>query len=131
MKEFLIKSLADALRKKLECSCGRPRATAEDLARWNSDPEAKMRMVLPGRNPQEGCHERDVWIPPLLGHAASGNPEWARALCWTKADAGRCNMRRRWASDTHIEHARDVFEAYIDATARIGDPAWWSSVMRC
>jgi hypothetical protein len=84
-----------------ECTCGRPRATAADLERWRAEPTTKL-TIRPGRQ---------VQIPASAAHALTTTPSWANALCWTRAGE-RCNMRRRWASDTHIGVARSVFALY-------------------
>lgn len=42
--------------------------------------------------------------------------EWARLLCWTRPGLV-CHMRRRWASNTHIDEARREFNRYFSRTA--------------
>jgi hypothetical protein len=75
-----------------ECTCGRPRATDADLARW---------VDVAGDRPIE-AHPAPLPASEL----------WANALCWTMPGQRRCAMRRRWASDTHIGVARSVFALY-------------------
>jgi hypothetical protein len=55
------------------CKCGRPRSTAEDLAKWNLELE---------QHRESGGDDKTF------------NPEWAKAMCWTKAEyADRCGMK--------------------------------------
>jgi hypothetical protein len=88
------------------CSCGRGRANAEDLERWNRETEGTLGRGLP-----------DVFARVLSGSGTGtwthlALPEWSLALCWTRPNK-RCNMRRRWASEPHIGMARLVFRTYV------------------
>lgn len=106
------------------CGCGRPRATAEDLARWEREVPQGYR-----RSAHLVAQIRDsggvYWN--AMAATAQADPEWSRALCWTKPGA-RCNLRRRYASDLHIDLAREVFAAYVNGLdefmAGEGAAAW-------
>lgn len=55
------------------CMCGRPRSTAEDLARWEREKAAHI---------DAGGDEKTF------------NPDWSRVMCWTKPEyADKCMMR--------------------------------------
>lgn len=90
------------------CGCGRPRASAEDLERWE-------REVPPGYRrsahlvAQIRDHGGGYWN--AIAATEQADPGWSRALCWTK-EGVLCGMRKRWASDVHIGETRRVFETY-------------------
>jgi hypothetical protein len=55
----------------VKCECGRPKCTGPDFERW----ETEMAQWL------SAAHEEKAF-----------NPEWAKAICWTKPDF-YCLMR--------------------------------------
>lgn len=74
-----------------ECRCGRLRPTSEDLERWDSEAT---------RGDEAAMLSRFAW---------------SRARCFYPGAFGApCATRRRWASDTHIAEAREVFADYIE-----------------
>ena len=72
--------------QRVECECGRSKATAEDRARFIDE-----------------TRHADAfdWIVPL----------WACALCFSIRRP--CLRRRRWASDLYIGLAREVFALHV------------------
>jgi len=70
-----------------ECACGRLRPTAEDWDRWSFGESTRGDKAA------------------MLARFA-----WSRARCF---ESWPCGTRRRWASDTHIGAAREVFARYL------------------
>lgn len=71
-----------------ECACGRLKPTAADLERWDTETSTGDEAAMLSRF------------------------AWSRARCFYPGIC--CTTRRRWASDTHIGAARDMFAQYMD-----------------
>lgn len=108
--------MIDAEGREL-CGCGRPRATAQDLERWEHEVPAGYRRSA---HLVSQIRDRGGMYWNAIAATEQADPGWSRALCWTKEGA-LCGMRKRWASDLHIGEARWAFDCYIILIAAAAD----------